>query len=66
MKFLIFFDFLIYWTFDRVRKSIYKIIFDKLRYIRELNSKFGMIHSNIEGVVIDRKTVENIDAYLLK
>ena len=32
----------------------------------ELNSKLGIIHSNIEGVVTDRKTVKNIDAYLLK
>ena len=38
----------------------------KLRYIRELNSKLGIVHSNIEGVVISRKTVEKIDAYLLK
>ena len=40
--------------------------FVKLRYIRELDSKLGIIHSNIEGVVIDRNTVENIDASLLK
>ena len=40
--------------------------FVKLRYIRELNSKLGIVHSNIEGVVIDRNTVENIDASLLK
>jgi hypothetical protein len=38
----------------------------KLRYIRELNEKLGIVHSNIDGVVIDRKTIENIDAYLLK
>ena len=38
----------------------------KLRYIREVNSKLGIVHSNIEGVVIDRKTVENINSYLLK
>ena len=38
----------------------------KLRYIRELNSKLGIIHSNIEGVVIDRKSVKIIDAPLLK
>jgi hypothetical protein len=38
----------------------------KLRYIREVNSKLGIVHSNIEGVVISRKTVEKIDAYLLK
>jgi hypothetical protein len=25
-----------------------------------------IVHSNIEGVVISRKTVEKIDAYLLK